>query len=434
MVNNICPYCKKAIPPNSSFCVNCGRDLRDYKPSEIEIKVNNDEVVEEDENKQFDKAKSKLSGLINIGILSLATICIFAFIVFYLDNKLNSTADKNSDNEEIIDNLYRNSKYKFRIKFPLDWEIKKGDGPNILVKASSAEGSSINIYVKDLGLAVGDIDELLTIEEWSESVYEKFPSAKILEQKEILIDNKKAFYVRYLINYEALDKKLDMIMFNIALTNNNFMYALTAGSAYGLFEEEEYKLNESIRTFVLEEFNGKNSINQRKETQTKKEKKVESIDEIVPSNQPWFRNSLYGVSFETPRKLEETDSKIPEGYEEIITKSKTHFLKQKGLVIFFMFIDSKFDTYDKKVGLSGSIGNMVSSLNGTDLNLEFIEPKNNLDDLKCTGTYLLNGNKVNVKGYVYWNKKGKFFILTTMGDDKDISSMNKIFDSVRISI
>ena len=158
------------------------------------------------------------------------------------------------------------------------------------------------------------------------------------------------------------------------------------------------------------------------------------IDSGELANSPWVRNSLYGVSFETPDKITEQESEIPEGYEGLIIKQKTYLFKQNRLIVFFMFFDSKFETYDKEVGLSGSIGNMVKVMNGTDLSLNYQEPDSSMDDLKCNGSFLLNGLRLQVKGYVYWNNKGKAFILTTIGDSHDLPTMDKIFDSLRIAI
>ncbi len=39
-------------------------------------------------------------------------------------------------NQELNDNVYRNKKYHFRIKFPVGWEIKDGDGEHIVKKSS----------------------------------------------------------------------------------------------------------------------------------------------------------------------------------------------------------------------------------------------------------------------------------------------------------
>lgn len=476
-MKELCPYCKESIPPESIFCVNCGRDLRTHKKdseagttnhSQPEQKGNvvncnhcqkaspqdsnfcvhcgkkldsipttvSSDLTQELPTSKINPAK-KLSSIFNILILLAAIASIAGFIYFYVENKIGTPADKNPINEEIVDNLYRNTKYQFRIKFPESWEIKKGDGPNILVKASSGEGSSINIYVKDLGVELGDIDDLISIDEWANSIKEKFPSAKIISKREIYIDNKKAYFVQYSVNYKALDHEADMIFYNVGLVNKNYTYAITAGSEESKFKNEKQTLDQSVRTFVIEEY-GTNIISQDQNSNfqsdnapVKKEKKeVKAKD----TNRPWFRNSLLGISFETPEKLEEQSAKPPSGYEDYITKFKTYFSKKSDLIVFFMYAESKFDTYDKETGLNGAISNMVNSMNGTDLKLTFSEPKNNYDDLRCSGSYKVQGSEVQVKGYVYWNGKGKFFLLTTMGDKKDLKSMDKVIESLRINI
>ena len=57
----------------------------------------------------------KLSSVFNIIVLGAAIASIFGFIYFYVVNKVNTPADKDSVHEEILGNLYRNTKYKFRI-------------------------------------------------------------------------------------------------------------------------------------------------------------------------------------------------------------------------------------------------------------------------------------------------------------------------------
>lgn len=417
-----CDYCQKTSPEGSNFCVHCGKELQ----LEVTKLPTNNKVV-----------SSKISSILNILILIAAIASIAGFIYYYVENKISTPADKNPINEEIVGNLYRNTKYKFRIKFPETWEIKKGDGPNILVKATSGEGSSINIYVKDLGIELGDIDDLITIDDWVNSINEIFPTAKIISKKEIYLDNKKAFFVQYSVNYKALDHEADMIFYNVGLVNKNYIYTITAGSEESIFENEKQTLDQSVRTFVIEEYEtnissqAQNPNFQSENVIIKKEKK-EKITEN--GNQPWFRNSLLGISFETPQKLEEESAKPPSGYEDYITKFKSYFSKENDLIIFFMYAESKFDTYDKETGMNGAIGNMVNSMNGTELNLKFNEPKNNYDDLICNGSFKLKGVDVQVKGYVYWNGKGKFFILTIMGDTKDLKAMQKIIESIRINI
>lgn len=193
-----------------------------------------------------------LTSLFNTLVLIVATGCIIGFIYFSIQNKTESTADKSDDHVEILDNLYRNKKYKFRIKFPEGWEIQKGDGPNVLVKASDGGGSSINIGVKDTGVPLGNIGDLITLDEWIESIHEKFPTAKVIEKREIKIDNRKAFYAKYEIEYEAMGAQVKMIMFMVTLIHDNFFYSITGASEYNVFAENESTLTQSVRTFVIE--------------------------------------------------------------------------------------------------------------------------------------------------------------------------------------
>lgn len=242
-----CNYCENNSPVNSKFCVHCGKKL------EIESSSKPEDQTYEVPSFQSSLNK-KLSSAFNIFILLAAIASIGGFIYFYIENKINTPADKNPTNEEIVGNLYRNTKYKFRIKFPESWKIEKGDGPNVLIKATNDNGSSINVLVKDLGVAIGDIDEIITLDEWAESLYEKFPDAKILLKKEISIDNRKAFIVKSSLIYKALDKEANSTIYNVALTSNNFFYTITASSKSKLFEDERLIMETSISTFVIENY------------------------------------------------------------------------------------------------------------------------------------------------------------------------------------
>jgi len=256
---NKCPYCKRNITPGSSFCINCGGDLRKVKQEAaiqkpIELPpIQKTEPALPQVVTTIEHTAKKFSTLFNILVLVLATCCIFGFIYFSIQNKLEATADKRDEYVEIIDNLYRNKKYKFRIKFSEGWQIEKGNGPNVLVKASSGNGSSINLVVKDLGAQLGSIEDIATLDEWAEFVYEKFPTTKIIEKKETHIDNRKAFYVKYEVEYDALDMKTKMTMFSVAIIRNNFLYVITASADYDSFDKNESILSKSVRTFVVED-------------------------------------------------------------------------------------------------------------------------------------------------------------------------------------
>ncbi len=291
-MNNLCPYCKKTIHFDSAFCINCGSDLRQQKSkndtlSAAKIKEENDnqyvicsncqkysplnsnfcvhcgekinilkiEPERPSNNKTnfADNLTKRLYPIFNVIILVAAILSIAGYINLYVKNKLSISVEKDSKNEEIIGNLYRNTKYKFRIKFPKNWKIENGDGPNVLIKASNTNGSSISIIVKDFGVSFGEIDEMITLDEWAESVYEKFPDAKIQLKKETQIDNKKAFIVKSSFVYKSLDKEVNLTSYSVALTKKNFLFTITGSSDTKSFESESLLLEKSISTFVSED-------------------------------------------------------------------------------------------------------------------------------------------------------------------------------------
>jgi hypothetical protein len=96
--------------------------------------VETSEITKEATATPTSQRSNALFSLFSIIIFLFAVICIGAFIFYGIENAMNSTADKDESHIEIIDNLYRNTKYEFRIKFPKDWKIQNGDGPNILTR------------------------------------------------------------------------------------------------------------------------------------------------------------------------------------------------------------------------------------------------------------------------------------------------------------
>lgn len=160
-------------------------------------------------------------------------------------------------------------------------------------------------------------------------------------------------------------------------------------------------------------------------------KKADKIEE----NKPWFRNSYFGISIETPYKLEPQDAKPPEGYEEYISTIKFYSSHKEGIGILMMYMDTKFETYDTKIGLEGAINNVIHTLGGSDVNYTFNQKSDNeLEDIFCSGTFTLKNEPGILKGYCYWNKKGKIAIIWGLGSDSDKTNniLTRAIKSIRI--
>jgi curved DNA-binding protein CbpA len=169
--------------------------------------------------------------------------------------------DKNDEYVFVDGDLYRNTKYKFRIKFPSNWEIKPGDGPNILVKAISDNGN-INIGVKHFS---GDFNKSYTIK----SIYtdantyrslmyndfnDKFPDVEVNRSGEIKIDNRPAYFIDTTLSYEAMDTYVKTRMLTIQLFSGGIVYTISGAALETEFSNLENSLENSISTFVIEDF------------------------------------------------------------------------------------------------------------------------------------------------------------------------------------
>jgi hypothetical protein len=157
-------------------------------------------------------------------------------------------------------------------------------------------------------------------------------------------------------------------------------------------------------------------------------------DEAIDMSKPWALNTLHNFSFETPEPAKKENVTKPAVLGAQIKEFDVYFYKKNHFVTMFLFMDTDFITYDTRTGLQGTIQNSVNVVGGRDLKLDFTKPEGNLSDLLATGTYTLKNEEVMVRGYAYWNEKGKVFILMSMirkGDGND-KIIQKVIDSRKI--
>lgn len=216
----------------------------------------------QNEVKNIEHKKSK-KGPVWAGVIIIAII----FIVAVFSNQTNEQnvelvkIDKSVSYSEQDGNLYRNTKYNFRIKFPEGWNIEAGDGPNILQKAVKGN-HTVSIGVREIPAEFGDktatIKDVMSITEFKdtllEDVQEKFPGAKIIDYGESELDNEPAYWIKYSAPYTALDITVEGIMVQYQLLYNNNFYFITAGSTSDEYQSVEAEIMKSISTFVIENY------------------------------------------------------------------------------------------------------------------------------------------------------------------------------------
>lgn len=247
-MNTFCNKCGKKLEQDNKFCKNCG------------IKAGNLENIPDVIAKKHNSG-NWLKVFLTIFIFFIIASIIGSFNGNNQDIPLEKT-DKSNDYSEQVGNLYRNTKYKFRIKFPEGWEIKPGDGPNIIQKAVKGN-NSISIGVREIpaeyNTETATIKDAMSLAEFKDSFLskdfqEKFPGSLVLDYGETRLDNKLAYWVKYSMSYSALDINVKGITLQYQLLHKNIFYFITAGAPPGEFDIIESELKKSIATFVIEDY------------------------------------------------------------------------------------------------------------------------------------------------------------------------------------
>ena len=220
------------------------------------------EVVQNMEAKPKENKSSKKKWIwIGVGIFALIIIGIFSSSNVPSEDVLLPKTDKGTETSEVSGNLYRNTKYHFRIKFPENWDIKVGDGPNIVQKAVQGN-NTISVGVKEIPAEYGDksatIKDIMTLAEYRDSILdgvkEKFPGAKLLDYGETKLDNISTYWVKYSAPYSVLDINVEGTNLQYQLLHENILYFITAGTLSDEFSSSEADFKKSIATFVTENY------------------------------------------------------------------------------------------------------------------------------------------------------------------------------------
>lgn len=196
------------------------------------------------------------------------------------------------------DQLYRSQLHKFRIKFPADWIVKDGDGPNVIKKAVK-DGNSIFVLVKEvftdatiaqlrnenpelqklsnaeikeslkeeLDFDKYDEKEILNLaEDQVRELKAKFSDVSLLEKNIRFLDNKKFLYIKYGGSYRVQNLKVDGINISFIRFHNGKYYQVSGGGQSNSFDSIEPILIKSISTFVFEDYNYTNTETNQSET------------------------------------------------------------------------------------------------------------------------------------------------------------------------
>lgn len=147
--------------------------------------------------------------------------------------------------------LYRNRQFSFRIVFPEHWQIKRGDGPNIVVKAVENTGKSINVWVRDIKaqFSADNIPSSLLLE----SAKEAFPDAKLIDSGSTHINNKPAKYIIYDASYSVPVMHVKVRMISYWVINSQKLFIITGGAEPEQFAPYKAIIDLAVSTLIFED-------------------------------------------------------------------------------------------------------------------------------------------------------------------------------------
>lgn len=298
-----CTKCGNKIEEGENFCTNCGTKI------EVENKT---EVTGTKNTKKTNLQKGDLAGVVfgtslawalglggfipyAIGIffgvliarkmlndkkgwvqLIFWILLVVMFVIGsvvrsisseYRYSTLNSSTDvtvldtdKSPETSQVSGNLYRNTKYQFRIKFPEGWNIQPGDGQHIVQKATDGN-STISIVVQEFNLGgetISSIKDTGSVEEFIDmsiqGAKQKFSDIKVINSGETKIDNEPAYWVEYSASSHILEDTLNTTHLVYFLAKDTVMYTISAGTASNEYTKVKPSFMQSVGSFVLEKY------------------------------------------------------------------------------------------------------------------------------------------------------------------------------------
>jgi len=207
--------------------------------------------------------KYKLNGWKWVWFVLFGILLIFGGFMFdtkgsFSEPKTIST-DKSSNLSEITGNMYRNTKYHFRIKFPEGSEIKQGDGAHIAQKAVFGN-STISLIIQQLDLggntgfsSIKDAGTLKEVIDTSlEGVGSKFSDVTIIDSGETKIDNEPAYWVEYSAGYQVLDQQINATNLVYFLAKGDTFYSISSGTLTKDYSSIKPLFLQTVSSFVFE--------------------------------------------------------------------------------------------------------------------------------------------------------------------------------------
>ncbi|MBC8458471.1 MAG: hypothetical protein H8D67_10800 [Deltaproteobacteria bacterium] len=199
----------------------------------------------------------------------IALSCVLLFFGFALLINVRAQAqDKRIDNKVYKDysliepkvndaNIFRSEVNKYRIKLPRDWKINRGNSIGVEFNAISLfglGGASMNMVIATLDENAGISAHDIPVDGMINLLKNRYPGVKLIESKKMFLSNEKCLLIKYSFGYKTLDYNVKLITSQYNVMRGNKAFTLTFQVAEELQKEHESVIEETLLSFVFEDF------------------------------------------------------------------------------------------------------------------------------------------------------------------------------------
>lgn len=150
------------------------------------------------------------------------------------------------------------------------------------------------------------------------------------------------------------------------------------------------------------------------------------------SEQTWFTNTQFGLAFETPKRIMETNVALPSGTNEYVSKLYTYSMNDSVFAVNYMVMETNFNQYDAEKGLRGAVTNLINTVKGNRLTLGFFDNESGDNSKGCNGSFLYQNSRMQIQGYCLYKDSGRVYIIVAAGpqNENTESKMDRVFESI----
>jgi hypothetical protein len=148
--------------------------------------------------------------------------------------------------------------YHFRIRFPEGWRIKNGDGKHIVKKAEAENLASISVLVRagpnDANSNEFSEDDLFGFGDLIIQPMLERLEGELLAKRIVYVNNQKTLYLKSQVTYRRLSGDHRAVNEQYVMLKHGLLYLLTASVRESEFSRLRGTVNESIDSFVIEDW------------------------------------------------------------------------------------------------------------------------------------------------------------------------------------